>query len=100
MLARIDIATRFLSIRHSRSKPEMCGLWFHVIAVNVEHHMLRQLALSSNVDGRCSRSIPLNANARTCRRATRRQALLWHVRGLRDVVDDTQMTFPVLHLSY
>jgi hypothetical protein len=28
--------------------------------------------------------------ARTCRRETSRHALLWRIRGLRDVVDDTR----------
>ena len=36
--------------RHSDSKSEMFPLLCHVIVVNVEHHMLPQLSLSSNCE--------------------------------------------------
>ena len=38
-----------LLVRHSFSNSEVLGLLFHVIVVNVEHHVLPQLSLSRNL---------------------------------------------------
>jgi hypothetical protein len=40
---------RKLLIRNSSSNSEILGLLCHVIVVNVEHHMLPQLSLSSDL---------------------------------------------------
>jgi len=38
-----------LLVCHSASRSERLGLLYHVILVNVEHHMLRHLLLSRNL---------------------------------------------------
>ena len=43
---------RKLLVRHSVPKSEMFCLLRHVIAVNVEHHLLPQLSVSRDLSGR------------------------------------------------